>query len=294
MPLKHSPQFKGTSSSFSLRIQKEFSLALIVPCYNEFNRLAAEEFLKAIDKYPKMEMYLVNDGSTDSTLSLLQDLQTRCTCPNRIKIIDLGINQGKAEAVRQGMLHALKVKSYELYGFLDADLSTSFEDFFNLVNYITENFSKKYVWGARIPRRGTNIVRKRYRHLLGRIISFYTRFLLVIPVYDTQCGAKVFCEDWVEQIFSAPFKSRWLFDIEIFLRLQNLFSREELLIYTYEYPLKAWNHVAGSKVMSISSLRVLVDLLCLAYGYKKEHYPGANPTKASPQQLNPFNAFFSL
>ena len=86
------------------------------------------------------------------------------------------------------------------------------------------------------------------------------RQVLHAPVYDTQCGAKIFRRDLARRIFAAPFRSRWLFDVELLHRIPPRILRHAVL----EQPLAVWRDVPGSKVHLTDSVRVFFDLLRIA------------------------------
>ena len=73
---------------------------IVIPCYNEANRLNKDAFLSFVLNNEDIEFLFVNDGSTDDTLSMLQTFSTE---NNKIHYLDLAKNGGKAEAVRQGI-----------------------------------------------------------------------------------------------------------------------------------------------------------------------------------------------
>src|SRR5690349_2999759 len=104
------------------------SLAIIIPCYNEADRINASAFIAAADAHPEMELYFVNDGSTDATEKKLLEIQQAAPLT---KIISLNKNSGKGEAIRKGLLAAIQ-EQHQLVGYLDADLSTSMEEFLRL------------------------------------------------------------------------------------------------------------------------------------------------------------------
>ena len=83
--------------------------------------------------------------------------------------------------------------------------------------------------------------------MVGRFFATLIGWTIKIPFYDTQCGAKVFSSDVVPTIISTPFVSRWLFDVEIILRLKQLLGKEVTSLL-YEYPISEWNDVKGSKI----------------------------------------------
>ena len=94
-------------------------VALVIPCYNEANRLDTAAFKNFRLPSDQIEFVFVNDGSTDGTLQLLQ------TLPG--SVVNLERNSGKAEAVRRGILAALDRKP-DIVGFWDADLATPFSE----------------------------------------------------------------------------------------------------------------------------------------------------------------------
>src|SRR5262245_36781960 len=106
-----------------LRIEARMRrIAVVVPCYNEAQRLNVEAFIRFAQS-GVANLLLVNDGSRDGTLGVLAAV--RNAAPESVRVVDLTRNTGKAEAVRRGMLEALNDDA-EFVGFWDADLATPF------------------------------------------------------------------------------------------------------------------------------------------------------------------------
>ena len=82
-------------------------IILVIPCFNEENRIRSEHFIDALSHCQNLHWLFVNDGSTDDTLATLKRLQKGHE--DRIHIHDLEENQGKGEAVRQGLLQAIRL-----------------------------------------------------------------------------------------------------------------------------------------------------------------------------------------
>ena len=243
-----------------------FKIALIIPCFNEADRLNIDEYCKSLSKHKVFKIYFIDDGSTDNTFSTIEQLKNKFT--NQIEILSLPKNSGKAEAVRLGMLHALKnEKEINLFGFLDADLATSIEELLNL-SKILEDKNLDMVFGSRISMVGTNIERNKYRHIVGRVIATITSNILKLRVYDTQCGAKVFTRQLVNSIFNKSFLSKWLFDVEIFARIlcdEKQFNEKNIL----EIPIKKWIDKDGSKVEFSYMFKLFFDLYKIRKSYPK-------------------------
>jgi dolichyl-phosphate beta-glucosyltransferase len=222
--------------------------AVIIPCYNEAGRLKVSEFTAFIRLCETVDFIFVNDGSFDGTSSLLSDLCAKE--PGRFYLVDLPVNSGKAEAVRQGFLKGFEM-GYDLLGFWDADLATPLDEIASFLD-ILHSPRVQIVIGSRIKLLGRSIRRSETRHYLGRIFATFASVVLGLPVYDTQCGAKLFRNSAaLHEVFATPFTTKWTFDVEIlarFLVLSNCDQGLSLEAVTVEHPLREWRDVPGSKV----------------------------------------------
>lgn len=252
---------------------------IVIPCYNEERRLSAS----AIDAFFAIQhshrLLLVDDGSTDGTLVLLESL--RQVHPERIAVLPLVENQGKAEAVRRGMLAALappEAAPPDCVGFWDADLATPLEAIGAFTQVLDTRPELMMVFGARVGLLGRRIERSLKRHYLGRLFATAVSLVLKLPVYDTQCGAKLFRHTpAVAALFDEPFASRWIFDVELLARWQSLArsgAAPPAETCIYEYPLDTWRDVAGSKLRGRDMLRAAVELAAIYWRYQR---PGAAP-----------------
>ena len=189
---------------------------IVVPCCNEARRLNARAFESYAASHPGMRFVLVNDGSRDGTLALLRAIQS--TAPAQIDVIDLPSNAGKAEAVRIGMLAALEQQP-RFVGFWDADLATPLTACDAFLAVLEERRTIEIVTGARVMLLGRTIRRRAVRHYIGRVFATAASMVLQLPIYDTQCGAKMFrVSRRLEEVLADPFLSRWVFDVEILAR----------------------------------------------------------------------------
>ena len=104
-----------------------YNFYIIIPCYNESNRLDINQFLQFSQQHENYKILFVNDGSRDNTLDILKKLSA--TSEN-ISFINSKTNMGKSHAVRYGILTILENynTSNTYIGFLDADLSISTTD----------------------------------------------------------------------------------------------------------------------------------------------------------------------
>jgi len=231
-------------------------ISLIIPCYNEAERLKLDVFL---DSSELLKFLFVNDGSTDHTGDLI-----RAHLNERMFLRDLPKNVGKAEAVRLGMLYASEtspLNDSEWIGYWDADLATPLSEINNFLTYAySYEFPVESIWGSRVYRLGSSIRRSYRRHVLGRMFATFTGVFLGIQSYDSQCGAKLFRKSLIRCAFSDPFMSKWIFDVELLMRLQHT--------NIIEYPLRTWSDVSGSKVRILPNMfRILADLIRIKTKY---------------------------
>ena len=235
---------------------------IVIPCFNESQRLDIAQIEALISNSLTIELYCVNDGSTDDTGRKLAEWAA--LHPGQIKIFDLPRNVGKAEAVRQGMLAAL-ASGATLVGYLDADMATPAAEAHRLIHALeTGPDDVCTVIGARVRLLGWKIERNPLRHYLGRLFATAASLVLRLPVYDTQCGAKFFRSTPIlKSALDHPFHSRWIFDVELISRLANAYRDLEVnpSLRFLEIPLQTWNARPGSKLTPYSFIRAGWDLL---------------------------------
>ncbi len=257
-------------SNYTKTLIEKRCVGVVIPCYNEEVRLLSEDFLSFVDTHTGYHLCFVNDGSTDQTLSVLENL--RKGREDYISIYDCQKNGGKAEAVRLGMLHLAKFDDLDYIGFLDADLSTDLQDFDDLVKTIETN-TYQIVSGSRISRMGANINKDSARKLISKSINYSICKILNMNFKDTQCGAKIMDKEIINIAFNQPFYTRWLFDVEIFLRIRQHFGLEKARQIICEQPLKRWVHADGSKLSYKDSLKIIGQIGKIGWLYSRQKDP---------------------
>jgi glycosyltransferase involved in cell wall biosynthesis len=249
---------------------------VVVPCYDEAARLDPQAFLSLACS--GLHILFVDDGSTDGTGALLEKIADGSPA---IDVMSLSRNAGKAEAVRLGLRHALDEGS-RIVGYYDADLATPPGELLRLVDSLRENPGLAAVFGARVARMGSRVVRRRSRHYLGRVYATVASLVLGITVYDTQCGAKVFrATPALRRALDRPFRSGWSFDVELCDRLLRggggVAGLEEDAFL--EVPLEAWADVSGSKFRFRHGLQAVADLGAIALEHRRHHAGAESPAE---------------
>ncbi|WP_369753627.1 glycosyltransferase [Flavobacterium sp. WC2409] len=237
---------------------------IVIPCYNEEKGITIKEYSRFLDNYHHAKICFVNDGSTDSTLALLNILKKQYT--NQVYIVSLLKNAGKAAAVREGIIYCNQNFDHQFIGYLDADLATTLEEFMEIQKYIKDEIV--FCFGSRIRKIGSTIERQNSRFLIGRVIATFISHVLGIKVYDTQCGCKVFTREISIRLFKKEFISKWLFDVELFFRMIILFGKERAIQKMYEVPLKSWIEKGNSKVKPSYFFKLWIDLFQIRKKYK--------------------------
>ncbi|WP_339729211.1 response regulator [Maribacter stanieri] len=260
------PVVQGSETvSGNARMLQKNCVGVVIPCYNEEERLLGKEFRDFAHSNLGYHLCFVNDGSTDKTLEVLEELKKGNE--SNISIYNCEKNGGKAEAVRQGMLHMAKDSQLDYIGFLDADLSTDFRDFDDLVETLDQsNF--KIVSGSRMSRMGADITKESARKIISMTINLIIRTILRMPFNDTQCGAKVMDRSVVPLLFEKKFITKWLFDVEMFIRMRKHYGKVEAKKLICEQPLKRWIHADGSKLSMKDSVKIVGQLAKIAFVYR--------------------------
>lgn len=227
-------------------------VTIIIPFYNEEKRIVLESFHQIFKNSSQYDFILVDDGSTDNTNTILGEFKNKF--PN-LTILKLYKNVGKAEAIRAAVL---SISNTDFIAYYDADLATPFSELDKLIQFSIQNPNYKMIMGARIKLIGNGVKRSLTRHYFGRIFAtIVSQFVLKVAVYDTQCGAKVIDFETAKPIFSKPFISKWLFDVELLKRLQKSHNLKEVV---KEIPLEKWEEIGSSKIKRTDFFKIPFEL----------------------------------
>jgi len=230
------------------------NLSMIVPCFNEEKRINLDYWNK-LAELPNVHWIFVNDGSSDGTKSLLNQIENS-------SVINLESNSGKAEAIRKGILETFNKDQSEIFqfGYLDADSAFEIED---IKNVIKLSFSKESTydsyWGSRVALSGRHIYRNNLRHILSRILITIFGYRLGNLPYDPQTGFKIFkFSNEQMAIFDKNFLTKWFLDLEILLRFKAV-NKKDMKIW--EEPVNSWKDIEGSKIRGLEIITVFKDLI---------------------------------
>ena len=228
-------------------------ISVVIPAWNEERRIRGtlEQLLADGPALGIVEIIVVDDGSTDRTATLVQELAEAHPGTPSLVLLRHEVNHGKGAALRTGLLAA----TAPLVGYLDADLSigaTSFEQARALLQD-----GAGVVVGYRISY--TGLADGKGQPLVRRVLSVVfkraQRRIVGLAIRDTQCPFKLFTREAVRQIVPACHSNGWAFDVEVLL----VAARHGLRIA--ELPVQ-WHFVGGSTVRADAKTiwRTLRDL----------------------------------
>jgi dolichyl-phosphate beta-glucosyltransferase len=194
----------GTADACRARERTAPALTVILPCYNEAERLpgtlqALLAHLSAV--LGEVEVLVVDDGSTDATVSVAEAV---AAVDRRVRVLSYCSNRGKGFAVRTGMLAA----QGELVVFTDADASYSPSDVDRIVAALDQ---VPVAIGSRAGGLSGPIARR----AASRVFNLAIRGALGLPFGDTQSGLKGFRRPAAQQIFSQARVDGFAFDVEV-------------------------------------------------------------------------------
>ncbi len=225
--------------------------SVVIPLFNEERRLpktaqAIFDFLRNNNK-AQTELIFVDDGSSDSTASLLEQYKKIYD----FRVISYEQNRGKGYAVKQGALAA----TGDWVIFFDIDLATPLEEFSNLLNFMKPDdhiiIGSRRLASSKIKKYESGI-----RTFLGQGFTKLSN-ILVPGVTDFTCGFKCFSREAVRKIFSVAKIDRWGFDTELLYiaRLKKIAIRQMPVV---------WSHDTDSRVnvfkAVVSSFKELIEM----------------------------------
>jgi len=196
-------------------------VSIIVPAYNEEKRIGKmlKTYLEFFERLRKnnllnYELLVVINGTSDGTEMVVKEFQK-----NNPRLLFLNFKEaGKGLAILEGFKDALE-RDVNLIGFVDADMATPPEAFYDLIRKIDHHDG---VIASRWIRKSI-IVRK--QNLVGQIKSkvfnFLVRSLFLFPYHDTQCGAKLFTMDAISKVIENVGITSWAFDIDLLYKLRK-------------------------------------------------------------------------
>jgi dolichol-phosphate mannosyltransferase len=249
-----SPELEKNAPAFPHLV----SVSVIIPVFNQQRKIthSIEKIKQVVESYfREYELIVVNDGSTDDTLTTLKYLESTYE-KKHLRILSYTPNRGKGYAVRQGILHS----SGEVVMFLDGDLDISPDLIKDYVEKL--DTADLVIASKRHPRSSVKVPTSRI--IMSRAFNLIVNLATGIHQSDTQAGFKVGKGEVMRSIFENVNVNRYAFDIE-------LFTIASVLRYRIQEMPVIMRIDRRFKIKDI--IRMAIDLSKIAYKYRiSRHY----------------------
>lgn len=240
-PNKQQSKPKSSTSRSSSNITFNQKLSLVIPCYNEADRIPhLANALKTFDSkwYNDYEVIIVDDGSSDGTAEKVENAIAESLSRATVSIIKLEQNVGKGGALKAGVQAA----TGDFVLTLDADMAAQPTLLKNwLLRLPNHQFDKEQILIGSREHKDSQVQAKSNRKTLGRVFNILTQLTTSLNFKDTQCGFKLYPAHIAKSLFGNLQTNGWSHDVEI------LYKAQLQGIDIQSMPVK-WQHIDGEKI----------------------------------------------
>lgn len=199
-------------------MKENLKIDIVIPVYNE------EEILEEnIDKlvvflrknliYENYKIIIVDNGSTDKSFTIAQQLQKKY---NEIVCLHLD-HKGRGGALKKAWLESRA----EIVSYMDADLSTDLKAFSQLIDSLVKEGYDIVVGSRLLPT--SRVKRSLLRKILSQIYNVLIKNIFDFKqLPDTQCGFKALSKKVVDEIVPRVKNQNWFFDTELLILAERM------------------------------------------------------------------------
>lgn len=180
-----------------------------MPAYNEGHHIYRniKETCEVLQRSGcPFEVILVNDGSSDETLS---EALRAARDMKPVEVISLEKNAGKGHALKEGFTHA----TGDYVVFLDSDLDLHPNQLTQMLRLMDQNGADVIIGSKHHPSSRLNYPFS--RKVFSRVYAFMLKVMFGLPLRDTQTGLKVFRKETLSEVFPRVLCKRYAFDVEL-------------------------------------------------------------------------------
>ena len=227
--------------------RETYRLSVVIPCYNEAGTIA--ELIARVRgaAVPRLEIIVIDDGSTDGTRELLaKRVEARGDITLRLR----DRNGGKGAAVQDG----LKCASGDVVIIQDADLEYDPADYPRLVAPILEN-GADVVYGSRFTGSDAHRVLLFWHMVANRLLTLLSNGFTNLNLTDMETGYKVFRRDVIQAIEIR--ENRFGFEPEVTAKL----ARRGCIFYEVGIRYHGRTYAEGKKIGLPDAFRALYAII---------------------------------
>jgi glycosyltransferase involved in cell wall biosynthesis len=212
------------------------TLSVVIPCYNEARTLrqCVAKLLTIADPELRLELIIVDDGSTDGSVAVARELARRHP---QILIVQQPKNQGKGAALREGFRRA----TGDFVAVQDADLEYDPEDLKRLLGPLRSG-KADVVLGSRYLSSGARRALYFWHSMGNAALTLLSNMLTDTTLTDIETGYKVFRREVIQRVTIE--EDRFGFEPEIVAKL----ARMRLRIYEMSISYYGRTYAEGKKI----------------------------------------------
>ena len=228
------------------------TLSIVIPVFNEINFL--DKLFEQIKKFfneKQIEVIVVDDGSTDGSSHLLENLKAKNNYKFVFKLIKLHINSGKGMAIQTGIKNS-KGKYVLLQ---DADLELDCKDAKEMFDMISSNEDIKCIFGSRYLSGKLKKNNYFFNNLIGKINSLIFNIFFSQSLSDVHCGLKILHRSVIDKINLS------INDFGIEIDLASQIVRNNFFIYEFGISYFFRSKSQGKKITWIDGLKSFYYLI---------------------------------
>ena len=219
-------------------------LSIVIPAHNEEARIESV-LLNYCSHFPNQEIVVVCNGCIDTTPAIVDRL---CLQYSQIKALCFTEKLGKGGAIIEGF----KAAEGGGIGFVDADESVAPEDLERMFNALS---NADGVIASRRLKESRILHKQPWQRRAGsKVFNLFVRIIFSMDFKDTQCGAKVFTREAIENVLDILTTTGFEFDVELLWKLKNRGYK------VIEFPI-TWKHSEGSTFHLTNAPKMIFSLL---------------------------------
>ncbi len=240
------------------------TISIIIPVYNEekYIREVIRRVIKSDTLKLKKEIIVVNDGSTDRTLSNVIPAKAgiqknRNGSPIRsgmaVQVVSLKKNSGKSAAVKEGILQS----HGDIVLIQDADLEYNPKDYPALLLPFFDQDADA-VYGSRFITTSSRRILYYWHSLANMLLTTLSNILTNLNLSDVETGYKVFKGGMIRNVAKDLSSQRFGFEVEVTAKLAKI---KKLKLFEVGISYTGRTYVEGKKIKFVDAVLAVYQII---------------------------------